>query len=143
MLGYEAGYDSRADDKTLLDKTKLEGATLLTRDADLYRRACSRGLVSVLVQGETDETRLGQLAKTLGLILELDMANTRCPKCGSSLHQISRSEASTSVPVKSLNLHDNFWKCTNMGCGKTYWLGSHVDNIQQSLEKARLIVDKS
>ena len=91
MLGYETDYDSRADDKILLEKTHLENGILLTRDAELYNRARSKGLISVLVQGETDETRLGHLGDTLGLSLELDMAHTRCPECGSALRQISRS----------------------------------------------------
>ena len=143
MLGYEADYDSKANDNILLQKARLEGAILLTRDEDLYRRACSRGLVSVMVQGEKDDTRLGRLAKALGLSLELDMALARCPECGSTLREISRSEASTSVPDTSLNLYDNFWRCTNMECSKTYWLGSHIKNIRQTLEKARSINDQS
>ena len=142
MLGYEADYDSKAHDNTLLEKTKLEGTTLLTRDEDLHKRACSRGLVSVLVQGEKDEARLGRLAKTLGLSLELDMARARCPECGSTLREIPRSEASTIVPDTSLNLYEKFWRCTNIQCGKAYWLGTHVNNIRQTLEKARSIMEK-
>jgi uncharacterized protein len=143
ILGCEADYDSRADDKMFLQMAKNEGAVLLTRDEELYRQACSRDLAAVLVLGEKDEVRLGRLAKVLGLSLELDMARTRCAECGSTLHEISRSEASTNVPDTSLNLYDKFWRCTSMECGKTYWLGSHIDNIRQTLEKARLIMEKS
>lgn len=143
MLGYEADYDSKAQDNLLLQKTKLEDATLLTRDEELYKRARSRGLVSVLVQGEKDETRLGRLAKTLELSLDLDMARARCPECGATLKEISRLEASTGVPETSLNLYKEFWRCTNIECGKTYWLGSHINNIRQTLEKARSIMDQS
>ena len=143
MLGYEADYDPRAQDNTLLHDTEVEGAILLTGDEDLHKQASSRGLMSVLVQGKVDETSLGGLAKTLGLSLELDMAIARCPECGSTLHEISRSEASTSVPEKSLRLYDTFWRCSSMECGKTYWLGSHVNSIRQTLEKARSIMDKA
>ena len=143
MLGYEANYDPTADDKILLGKTELEGATLLTRDEDLHNQACSRGLISVLVHGERDESRLGQLAKILGVSLELNMGDARCPECGSTLREISRSEASKRVPDGSLNLYEKFWKCTNNRCGKTYWLGSHVNNIRRTLDKARSIMERS
>lgn len=142
MLGYEAYYDSRAQDTLLLQKTKIEGAILLTRDEDLYKRACSRGVGSVLVLGENDEERLGHLAKTLGLSLELNMARARCSECGSTLRKILLSEASTMVPEASLKLYDKFWRCTNVGCGKTYWLGSHVNNIRETLEKAQSLTNE-
>lgn len=143
MLGYEADYDSKAVDNILLEKTKTRDAILLTRDEELYNRARSRGLAAVQVFGNKDEERLGQLAKALSLALDLDMAHARCPECGSVLHEITRLEASSIVPKASLNHYDNFWRCTNLECGKTYWLGSHMDNIRRTLQKAREIMEKT
>lgn len=143
MLGYEADYDSNAVDNTLLEKTNTEDAILLTRDEELYNRARSRGLAAVQVFGNKNEERLGRLAKTLSLDLDLEMAHARCPECGSTLHEITRLEASPTVPKASLSHYDNFWRCTNIECGKTYWLGSHVDNIRRTLQKAREIMEKT
>lgn len=142
MLGYEADYDSRAQDNILLEKTITNGAILLTRDEELYNRARSKGLAAVQVLGNKDGERLGQLAKTLSLALDLNMAHARCPECGSALHEITRSEASLVVPDASLSHYENFWRCTNTGCGNTYWLGSHVDNIRRTLQKARVIMEE-
>jgi len=136
MLGYVTEYDSKADDNTLLRDSQTPETVLLTRDEELYNRALAKNIRSVLVLGDTEEARLGQLAKTLGISLDIDMASTRCPECGEELHEISKKEASSVVPAKSLELYDRFWRCSNAACGKTYWVGSHWKQIRHTLEEA-------
>ena len=137
MLGYHVEYDSKSDDNGLLQSSENLETILLTRDEELYNRARSKKIRSVLVLGDTEEARLGQLAGTLGISLEIDMAATRCPECGSELHEISKVEAAGAVPAKSLELYDRFWRCGNDRCGKTYWVGSHWKQIRLTLEEAR------
>jgi uncharacterized protein len=137
MLGYVTEYDSKADDNSLLQSSETHDAVLLTRDEELYNRALGKSIHAVLVTGGTEEARLAQLARTLDISLEIDMAATRCPECGAELHEISREEASNAVPAKSLMLYDRFWRCNNVGCGKTYWVGSHWKQIRHTLEEAR------
>lgn len=139
MLGYETEYDSKAEDNSLLRSSQAPETVLLTRDEELYYRALGKNIHSILVLGEKEETRLAQLARTLGISLEIDMALTRCPECGSRLHLISRKEASGAVPAKSLQLYDRFWRCNGAGCGKTYWVGSHWKQMRLTLEEARKI----
>jgi len=137
MLGYVAEYDSKADDNGLLRSSENPGTVLLTRDEELYNRALGRKIRSVLVLGDTEEARLVQLTRTLGISLDIEMSATRCPECGAELREISRGEASGAVPAKSLELYDRFWRCTAGGCGKTYWVGSHWKHIRQTLEEVR------
>jgi uncharacterized protein len=139
MLGYETEYDSKMDDSTLLHESQQDGTILLTRDEELHSRARSKGIVSVLVPGESEEVRLAELVKSLGISLEIDMTATRCPECGSELTEISKEDASSSVPSASLRLYEKFWRCTRADCAKTYWVGSHWRNIRQTLEEARKI----
>jgi len=139
MLGYETEYDSNMDDNTLLHNSNGGGTFLLTRDEELYNRAKSKGIASVLVLGESEEVRLAQLVQTLGISLEIDMASTRCPECGSELKEISKEDASSSVPSASLRHYDQFWRCARADCAKTYWVGSHWRKIRQTLEEARKI----
>jgi uncharacterized protein len=141
MLGYDTDYDSKMDDNTLLNHAQKDGTVLLTRDQELYDRARKRSLSSFLILGKTEEDNLAQLAKSLGISLEIDMATTRCPKCGSPLRELSKDEASHSVPPASLKLNDRFWKCNTTNCGKTYWIGSHWKDIRQTLEKTRKKVE--
>lgn len=139
MLGYVAEYKSNNDDNDLLRSSGKPETVLLTRDEELYNRALGKRIRSVLILGNTEEARLGQLAKALGISLEIDMASTRCPECGSELHEISKAEATRAVPVKSLDLYDRFWRCTDSDCGKTYWVGSHWKQIRHTLEEARKV----
>jgi uncharacterized protein len=139
MLGYVAEYKSNNDDNDLLRSSGKPETVLLTRDEELYNRALGKRIRSVLILGNTEEARLGQLAKALGISLEIDMASTRCPECGSELHEISKDEATCAVPVKSLDLYDRFWRCTDSDCGKTYWVGSHWKQIRHTLEEARKV----
>ncbi len=142
MLGYETEYNAKTDDNTLLEHSELNDTFLLTRDEELYKRARRRGLASVLVLGETEEVRLGQLARDVGIRLDVDMSSTMCPECGSQLGEISKEEASKTVPAASLRLYDRFWRCGGPNCGKTYWVGSHWRKIRQTLEQARKISER-
>ena len=137
MLGCETEYDSKADDNSLLRSSETPGTVLLTRDEELYNRAFSKKIRTVLVIGDTEEARLAQLARSLGISLEIEMSATRCPECGSELHEISKEEASSVVPTKSLELYDRFWRCDRAECEKTYWVGSHWKQISHTLEEAR------
>ena len=139
ILGYIAEYKSNADDNSLLRSSENPETVLLTRDEELYNRAVGKKIRSVLVTGDTEEARLGQLARTLGISLEIDMATTRCPECGSELHEISKVEAASAVPAKSIELYDRFWRCSSGECGKTYWAGSHWKQIRHTLEEARRV----
>jgi uncharacterized protein with PIN domain len=143
MLGYETEYDAKTNDNKLLEMLQEEGTVLLTKDEELYHRAETRKLLAVLVKGESEEQRLGQLAKSISISLNIEMATTRCPQCGSQLHEISKEEASSSVPEKSLKLYDKFWRCSNSECAKTYWIGSHWKRIHQTLDEARRIASQN
>ena len=139
MLGYETQYEPNVDDDSLLQLSQVNDTVLLTRDEELYKRAKKRSITSVLVLGDAENVRLAQLAKNLGISLEVNMSSTRCPECGSTLSEISKDEAAKSVPVTSLKLYERFWRCTNEGCAKTYWVGSHWKRIHETLEEARRI----
>jgi uncharacterized protein len=137
MLGYVTEYDSKADDNSLLRRSDAPETVLLTRDEELYNRALVKKIRSVLVLGSTEEARLVQLAKALSIPLEIDMSATKCPECGAELHEITKEEASSAVPPKSLELYDKFWRCIHSECGKTYWVGSHWKQIRHTLKEAR------
>src|SRR5260370_30900571 len=137
MLGYVTEYDSKAGGNNMLQKSSDPDAILPTRDEELHSRGVAPKIHSVLVLGSNEETRLGQLARTLGISLEIDMSATRCPECGSELREIAREEAVSTVPAQSLELYDRVWRCTKGECVKTYLVGSHSNQIRRTLEEAR------
>jgi len=137
ILGQEVRYDSSAKDNDLLRIAHQENMVLLTRDEELYRRAIAWKITSALVLGETEEERLAQMASTFGVLLDADMAETKCPECGSDLKETPKNVLAGEVPLASLKLYDKFWKCTDLNCGKVYWVGSHWKQIRQTLDDAR------
>ena len=137
MLGHNVVYEANSNDEVLLVNAAARGMTLLTRDEELHKRAMSKSIPSILVLGETEDERLAQISKELGISLTLDMENTLCPECGSALRAASKTEVSGLVPEASLRLYDRFWQCNNPGCRKVYWAGSHWRQISQTLVRAR------
>ena len=136
ILGYEVRYDASAKDNDLLTIAGEENMLLLTRDEELYQRALAKKIASALVVGETEEERLAQMANSFGVRLDTNMAETRCPECGASLIEKSKSDIANEVPEESLKTYDQFWKCSNQSCEKVYWVGSHWKQIRQTLEEA-------
>ena len=137
ILGYDVRYDASDNDNDLLRVAQEGNMILLTRDEELYQRAILRKLQSALVTGETEEERLAQIAGAFGIDLDVNMAQTKCPECGSDLRETPKSDLAEEVPKSSFKLYDRFWKCTTLNCGKVYWVGSHWDRIRQTLEEAR------
>jgi len=137
ILGQDVRYDASTKDNELLRIAYEENMVLLTRDEELYQRAIARKIPSGLVLGETEEERLAQIASTFGLHLDVDMAETKCPECGSNLKETPKADVADEVPKTSLELYDRFWRCANQNCEKVYWVGSHWDRIRQTLEEAR------
>ncbi len=137
ILGQDVRYDASMNDNELLRIAHEENMVLLTRDEELYERAMARKIQSALVLGETEETRLAQIASSLGVHLDINMAETKCPDCGAGLKETPKNDIADKVPKASLKLYDRFWECTNQNCGKVYWVGSHWNRIRQTLEEAR------
>ena len=139
MLGHDVKY-LRATDNDLLDLAKNENRILLTKDQELFRRAKSRGLDALFVEGEDESERLACISAHYGLSLEIDISSSRCPKCNSPLKLTERDEVSSRVPEGSLKHYSNFWICTN--CGKVYWQGRHWKKINETLLRAKELEQK-
>src|SRR5438128_12086916 len=87
MLGYVTEYDPKADDNSLIQSSQVPDSVLLTRDEELHNRALGKNIHSVVVLGGTEEARLGQLARTRGVWLDIDMSATGCTEVGVELHE--------------------------------------------------------
>ena len=135
LLGYDAEYGRDASDEELLARAAEEGRILLTSDIGLFKRALSSGISVVLVKGSSEEERLALLARRLGIRLEVDLENSRCPKCNSPVVEVPKEAVRGLVPEGSWRRYERFWRCT--GCGQVYWQGSHWSNIEAVLARAR------
>jgi uncharacterized protein len=137
MLGHDVDYDPERNDDDLLKIASDEDRILLTRDEQLDARARAKTIPSFLVPGEKESERLGFLSSVIGISLTINMAETKCPRCGTKLRQTTKAEIAEKIPTKSVQLYDQYWKCDNPDCGKAYWIGSHWKQIHRTLEDAR------
>jgi len=142
MIGCDAFYSKDSLDNDLLFRAKHDSLVLLTSDVQLYRTGIARGIECFLVEGHEEAERLASLAAKFNIRLEIDTATSKCPLCGSSIKPVSRDMVARLVPPTTFNLYESFWICTNASCAKVYWQGSHWKRIEETLEKAREILER-
>jgi uncharacterized protein with PIN domain len=122
--GEERGDGPRgveADDR-LLELARSEGRLLVTRDAQLARRADGLLLESKAV---TDQLR--ELADA-GFCLELSEP-TWCAKCNGELAGVGARAGTPEYAPDPAELR--IWRCRN--CGQHFWKGSHWDSVAETL----------
>jgi len=141
MLGCDVKYYNDASDDALLEIARRETRALLTRDAELFRKANADGLRAFFVEGESEEERLANIAQRLNLRLEIDMSTSRCPVCGSFLRSVGRDVVLDKVPSGTLKHYREFWVCE--GCGKVYWRGRHWEKITETLNRAKRLTERN
>ena len=140
MLGYDVEYSKSLDDDQLIASAKEERRVLLTRDLKLYQRATSRGTDAFLVEGNTEDEKLAELARRFNLKLEINVATSYCPKCNARIKLVSKDEVADHVPKTTYTYYNEFWKCPR--CGQIYWQGAHWKRIDATLKKARETLEK-
>jgi len=139
MLGCDIKYYHDMPDGTLLHIAEEEDRALLTRDKELLQRANLKGLKAFFVEGKSEVEQLANFTRQFNLKLEIDMSNSRCPVCGSPLHSVERDAVVDKVPSGTLKHYSAFWICD--ACGKVYWQGAHWKKINETLTKAKMLIE--
>ena len=135
MMGHDAKYAIEFDDSELIAIAKKENRVLLTRDLALYQHAIAKGVEAYYVEGDMESERLAELSARFTIPIEIDLDQSRCPKCNTKLTQVSKAEIADKVEKNTLSHYDVFWRCPN--CGAVYWQGAHWTKIRATLEEAK------
>ena len=135
MLGHDVTYSTELIDSELLEVAKKENSVLLTKDLELYKRAITRGIEAFYVEGETESSRLAELAQRYALTLSVDMEKSHCPVCNTKLKAAPKAQLTSELEKNTLTYYDHFWKCPN--CGQVYWQGAHWKQITNTLNEAK------
>lgn len=135
MLGHDVEYSVKFDDTRLLTTAEKEGRILLTRDFRLYEQAIAKNVEVLYIQGKTEEEKLTEVATRFGIEMEIDMGNSRCPKCNTQVKPIPKENVVDKVPENTLTHYGEFWQCPK--CGQIYWKGAHWTKIKKTLENAK------
>jgi len=135
MIGCDVKYFNDLDDKDLISISIKENRVLLTRDIELFRRAVSKGADAFLVEGRDEIEKLAEISKHFNVKLEVNVENSRCPKCNARIYPVSKSKVEGKVPPATFRFYNKFWECPE--CGQIYWRGSHWKKINRTLVEAR------
>jgi uncharacterized protein with PIN domain len=139
MLGYDVKYMEDASDIHFIRIARKENRILLTNDKELYNRAKNMRLESYMITGKSEPERLASLAKEININLDIDTRTSRCPICNSILIPVNKSKIGDKAPSTTLSVYDKFWKCE--GCEKIYWKGGHWKRIEDTLTKAKRLLN--
>jgi hypothetical protein len=128
ILGFDAAYGNRADDRELLQTARRERRVLLTRDHRLLQSA--RNVHSLLI--ESDDWRR-QLAQVLDVLDLRDKARplSRCLACNVKLKRLARKNARNLVAPFVFERAAAFSICPR--CGRVYWPGTHFGDMEAKL----------
>ena len=137
MLGQDVKYSTQLDDAELVAMAEKEHRILLTRDADLYKRASAKGVEPFCVSGKTEAEKLAELAERFDLSLTIDLSRSRCPRCNAKILLTSKETIAGKVEKNTFSFYSEFWECPN--CGHVYWQGAHWKGIRATLEEAKKI----
>jgi uncharacterized protein with PIN domain len=119
---------SRREDTVLLEIARTQGRMLLTRDAELARRAGEQG---VLVRSEQVDEQVAQL---LGLgLVSLQLSFDRCSLCNTPLRPARRREIEGAEYAPEAREGLSFFWCPV--CHRLYWMGSHTRRMREEMEK--------
>ena len=135
MMGHDVEYSNKLDDSELLTIAKNQQRILLTRDFELYQQAIRKDVEVFYVEGQTEEDRLAALAKRFGIMLEIDMETSRCPKCNTPVKPVPKEKVAGRVEKSTFEHYTEFWECPR--CGQVYWQGAHWTRIRETLRNAK------
>ncbi|MFP4188054.1 MAG: Mut7-C RNAse domain-containing protein [Halobacteriales archaeon] len=119
MAGCDVVYapdEGALDDNEVTALVRETGRTLVTRDIEL-----AESVDGVLVESKDVREQVRELDEA-GLMLELDEPE-RCSECNGTLSPTDADADDVPGDIKRA------WRCDD--CGKTYWKGSHWDDVRE------------
>jgi len=132
ILGFDTYFaNDKITDDEILDISKKENRTLVTRDKELIIRAKKRRLDFIKINSTNLEIQLKQfLTKNK---IDKNLFLTRCLICNSLVTKIKKEDVKNKVPKRVFENNDKFFYCKK--CDKIYWMGTHTENMIEKIKK--------
>ena len=132
ILGFDTDYDVKSSDEALVRQALSSGRTLLTGDVELFFRAKSARVKTILVKGRSEEDRLYEILSKSGITqIRVFQLASRCSACNGELEDTG-TKNSHSMEIYS---------CAS--CGKKYWQGSHWKKMAALFESVNSRLSRS
>ena len=129
MCGYDAAYAldrGVEDDDRLREIAASEDRLLLTRDAELARRAER----SLLLERREIADQLREL-DAAGVALALDDRPSRCGACNGPVERVPAGDPTPAYAPDPAEV--GVWRCRD--CGQYLWKGSHWADVRERLAR--------
>lgn len=132
ILGFDAIYLNKAEDRDLLRLARREKRVLLTKDQELLQAAA--GLPRLFVESDNWQEQLTQVLEAFRL-RNRAKPHSRCLLCNVELKRIPKGMARNLVPPFVFERAPSFAICPT--CGRVFWPGTHFEDMD--LKIARIL----
>jgi hypothetical protein len=129
ILGHDVLYESRIEDRRLVEIARREGRTILTCDRRLVERRAARD--HILIRSQDLRAQIRQVLAERGLRIRKDRLFRRCIKCNRATRPVSRRSVRLEVPPYVYRTRRRFTRCP--GCRRIFWRATHVRNMLADL----------
>jgi hypothetical protein len=132
MLGVDARYSNKADDKDLAQAAEQDHLALLTRDRRLLmRKMVTRGY---LVRSLDPICQLEEVIQRFKLEDQINPF-VRCLRCNTALLPVDKQAVYDRLEPLTKQYYNDFSICPM--CGRVYWRGSHHGHMQAIIQQIR------
>jgi uncharacterized protein with PIN domain len=132
ILGFDAVYLNKAEDRDLLLLARREKRILLTKDQELLLAAA--GLPSLFIESDNWQEQLAQVLDAYRL-RDRAKPHSRCLACNIELKRIPKRLARNLVTPFVFEQATSFAICPS--CGRVFWPGTHFEDMD--LKIARIL----
>ena len=141
IFGFDTLYMKDTSDSSILEMALHENRILLTRDKEFFRRVVKAGAEGVLMERYDQIENIANTLLKYGVrSLSFNPRRARCACCNGILAFIKASDLEGAIPNKILEIHHNFFQCSN--CNNIYWEGSHVKRLNLLAQKINTKIEK-
>jgi len=131
IIGCDVAYNSRLDNKGLIELAELEERIILTRNTHLIKRKKVRDR-SYFIQGDSFKDQLFQIIQRFE-IDPYEFFLTRCLRCNLPLIKIERQEIEKKVLPYVYQTQEVFYTCFH--CHRMYWPATHKTRMILKLKE--------
>jgi uncharacterized protein len=129
LMGYDAYYDPKKDDREILKLSKEEDRLIVTRDTGMSK---IRGAKVFLIRSTDVHEQLKEISKLAKISLDSKSLFSRCPECNTPVKDVSKEEVKKIVPKFVYETLNKFSYCPK--CKKAYWQGTHYQKLLKELK---------
>ena len=134
VLGYDVAYDSRVEDRGLVEVARRQGRTILTCDRRLVQRRDARD--HILIRSQELRSQIRQVLEERGLRIRKDRLFRRCIKCNRATRPVSRPSVRLDVPPYVYRTRRRFTRCPR--CRRIFWRATHVSRMLADLSAGNI-----